>query len=171
MQLLDATNADDRHDYRPGRKAAAKWGVQSPLLDARLTKNDIRALSKELHLPTWNLPAQACLASRIPCGTTITTTILRHIEQGEALLRRRCPGQLRLRHHGAVARIECDPVSVVACARILTEDTTTRRALRRLGWRYITLDLDGYRTGSLNPLPRNSRTRKQTKKSLDRKKK
>jgi uncharacterized protein len=149
MTLCDATNYSDRTDFRPGRKAALKWKVASPLLKAKMTKDDIRAFSKTRGLPTWNQPAQACLASRFPYGTAITAAELRRIEKAESFIRALGFPLLRLRHHGEIARLEVakDSLATVtapaASARIVA-------CLKRLGWRYITVDLEGYRTGSLN---------------------
>lgn len=157
MILCDATNYDDRADFRPGRKAAAKWHVSSPLFNARLTKNDIRAFSKTLRLPTWNLPAQACLASRIPSGTAITAADLQRIERGEAYLGKVIHGIFRLRHHGDTARIEMEPSRI---APLFASGAAARIAarLRKLGWRYVSIDADGYRTGSMNAAPARRRT-------------
>lgn len=149
MKLCDATNYDDRTDYRPGRKAAAQWKVASPLFDAAITKTDIRAFSKEMKLPTWNRPAQACLASRIPSGTAITAGELKRIEKGEAYLAAVIPGIFRLRHHGEIARIEMEAPRIAA---LFSSGKAVRIAerLRKLGWRYVSIDIDGYRTGSMN---------------------
>jgi pyridinium-3,5-biscarboxylic acid mononucleotide sulfurtransferase len=147
--VLDGSNRDDEGDYRPGRRAAARHGVRSPLLEAGLGKDDIRALSRERGLPTWDKPAMACLASRLPYGTPITEQALKQVEAAEAFLRSLGIRQLRVRHHGDVARIEVDRAGRDA---LLQKDN--RRAvverLRSLGYLYVTLDLAGFRSGSLN---------------------
>jgi pyridinium-3,5-biscarboxylic acid mononucleotide sulfurtransferase len=147
--IADGTNADDLGDYRPGRKAGAEAGVRSPLLEAGLTKDDIRQLSKKKGLPTWDRPASPCLASRIPYGIPVTAETLNKIARGEQYLHNLGLRQLRLRHHGDIARIELDQqdMSIIVKADI-------RRGiiehLKALGYKYVTLDLIGYRTGSLN---------------------
>jgi pyridinium-3,5-biscarboxylic acid mononucleotide sulfurtransferase len=149
MTLIDASNYSDLSDYRPGNRAAKKWKVRSPLREARLTKEKIRKLSRKAGLPTWNMPAQACLASRLPYGTEITSVKLRKIEKAEAFIRALGFKNIRVRDHGVVARIEVDrelvkkAVSGAAAGRISAY-------LKRLGWNYVTVDVDGYRTGSLN---------------------
>jgi uncharacterized protein len=153
MVLLDATNYSDRHDYRPGRKAAEKWRVASPLLAARITKEEVRRYSRERGLPTWDQPAQACLASRIPYGTVITPENLKRVEAGELLLKKYFNGNLRLRHHDEVARIEVDRKKAALMVQTLQKNPTLVRRLKRLGWRFITVDIEGYRTGSLNAFP------------------
>jgi uncharacterized protein len=150
MTLVDANNYSDRGDYRPGRRAALKWGVRSPLDESRMTKEDIRAGSRALGLPTWNAPAQACLASRIPYGTELSAAILRRIEAGEAQLRRAGFVVFRLRHHGDVARIEVAPGELKKFGKPAVRNAVVR-ALKRLGWRFVSVDLEGYRCGSLNP--------------------
>ncbi len=147
--VLDGTNRDDLRDFRPGSKAGRELGVRSPLREAGLTKAEIRELARWLGLPTWDKPSMACLASRFPYGARIEAEGLRRVGAAEDLLRRLGFGQLRVRHHGAVARIEIAPeefpraVSGRAAGRIVS-------GLKRLGYRYITLDLEGYRTGSMN---------------------
>lgn len=147
--VLDGNNADDAGDYRPGRRAAQELGVRSPLLDAGLTKADIRALSARAGLPTAEKPAMACLASRIPYGTPVTAAVLAQVERAEAALREAGFAQCRVRHHGEIARIE---VAVGELPRLL--DATLRETLvgrvKAAGYRFVTLDLQGYRTGSLN---------------------
>ena len=147
--VVDGNNADDRGDYRPGRDAAREHGVQSPLDAAGLTKSDIRQLSRRLGLPTWDQPASACLSSRIPYGAEVTVEKLRMIEQAEDVLHSLGFRHCRVRHHGEIARLELDAADL---RRALDEDV--RRAivgdLKTIGFRYISLDLQGYRTGSLN---------------------
>jgi uncharacterized protein len=147
--VADGNNADDRGDYRPGRRAAREFGVISPLDDAGLTKADIRRLSEEAQLPCWDEPASACLSSRIPYFSEVTEEKLRAIEQAEDALRTLGFRVVRVRHHGEVARIELGREEM---ARALEHDTALAidRALRELGFKYVTLDLRGYRLGSLN---------------------
>lgn len=147
--VADGSNADDRGDYRPGRQAAREFGVRSPLDEAGLTKAEIRALSKHAGLPTWDEPASACLSSRIPYHSEVTPEKLRLIEQAEEALRALGFRVCRVRHHDALARIEIGRDEI---ARALDPDLRAAigRALRAIGYRYVTLDLDGYRTGSLN---------------------
>ena len=147
--VLDGNNADDAGDYRPGRRAALELGVRSPLMEAGLTKAEIRALSARLGLPTAEKPAMACLASRIPYGTPVSADVLAQVERAEDALRGEGFVQCRVRHHGEVARIE---VAAEALARLLDEAVRERvvREVKAAGYRYVTLDLQGYRTGSLN---------------------
>lgn len=149
MVLLDATNYSDRTDFRPGRKAAKKWGVLSPLADAKISKDDIRAFSRKFKLPTWNLPAQACLASRIPYGTRIEPALLRRIEKGEAYIKSLGFSNIRIRSHGNIARLEFDKPEIPAAVSPLKSEKISA-FLKSLGWKYVTIDLQGYRTGSLN---------------------
>ncbi|MDD8027246.1 MAG: ATP-dependent sacrificial sulfur transferase LarE [Acidobacteriota bacterium] len=147
--VVDGQNADDGSDYRPGARAAAELGVRSPLREAGLTKADIRAASKKLGLPTWNQPSMACLASRIPYGTPITPEALLRIGAAEDVLRGLGFGQLRVRHHGDVARIEVNPEDF---GRLISPDLRGKiePAFKKLGYLYVTMDLGGYRTGSMN---------------------
>jgi uncharacterized protein len=147
--VADGSNADDRGDYRPGRRAAREFGVISPLDDAGLTKDDIRALSHEAGLPTWDEPASACLSSRIPYYSEVTEEKLRTIEAAEAAVRTLGFRVLRVRHHGEVARIE---IARDEMGRLLDPEIATAidAKLRALGFRYVSVDLRGYRLGSLN---------------------
>jgi len=145
--VLDGSNADDEGDFRPGRRAALELGVLSPLLEARLRKEEIRALSKERGLSTWNKPSMACLASRIPYGTPISLEVLGRIEAAEKLLRGLGLRQIRVRHHGQIARIEVDAAGM---ALLLDKRRLVVEGLKSLGYRYVTLDLAGFRSGSLN---------------------
>ena len=147
--VADGSNADDRGDYRPGRRAAHELGVISPLDEAGLTKNDVRALSREAGLPTWDEPASACLSSRIPYFSEVTEAKLQVIEQAEEAVRALGFRVLRVRHHGDIARIE---VGRDEMSRLLDPEigAAVDRALRRLGFRFVTVDLKGYRLGSLN---------------------
>src|SRR5690348_8281629 len=145
--VVDGSNADDRGDYRPGRRAAREFGVISPLDEAGLTKADIRALSHEAGLPTWDEPASACLSSRIPYFSEVTPEKLRVIEQAEDAVRALGFRVLRVRHHGDVARLELarDEMPRALDPGIAAAIDT---ALRALGFRYVALDLKGYRLGS-----------------------
>jgi uncharacterized protein len=147
--VVDGNNADDRGDYRPGRQAAREFGVRSPLDEVDLTKNEIRELSRRAGLPTWDEPASACLSSRIPYHTEVTVEKLQTIERAEAALRRLGFRVCRVRHHDDLARVE---IGRDEMARALEPDTTAAivRELKAAGYRYVTLDLQGYRTGSLN---------------------
>lgn len=149
--VLDGNNADDVGDWRPGQQAGKELGVRSPLMEAGMTKAEIRALSQHLGLPTWNKPASACLASRIPYGTPITMTSLSAVEQAENYLRDIGFRQVRVRHHDKLARIEVAQDEMARFAdRALCEAITAH--LREIGYQYVTLDLLGYRTGSLNEM-------------------
>jgi uncharacterized protein len=147
--VADGSNADDRGDYRPGRRAAREFGVISPLDEAGLTKADIRQLSHAAGLPTWDEPASACLSSRIPYFSEVTEAKLRVIEQAEDALRGLGFRVLRVRHHGDVARIEIgrDEMSRMLDPEVAAAADT---ALRALGFKHVALDLRGYRLGSLN---------------------
>jgi uncharacterized protein len=147
LALVDGTNLDDTADHRPGRQAALERGVRSPLQEAGLTKAEVRQLARRYGLPNWDKPAAACLSSRLPYGTPITIALLVQVEQAEAALRRLGFGQLRVRHHDQVARIEVDPADFQA---ILAAREQIVAALRQLGYTHITLDLAGFRSGSLN---------------------
>jgi uncharacterized protein len=151
--IFDGNNADDRGDYRPGRDAAREFGVRSPLDEAELTKADIRRLSRLAGLPTWDEPASACLSSRIPYLSEVTSEKLAMIERAETLLHEHGFRVCRVRHHGDTARLELDPADM---PRALSEPTrsTILGELRAVGFRYVTLDLQGYRTGSLNEVLR-----------------
>jgi len=147
--VADGNNADDRGDYRPGRQAAREFGVISPLDDANLSKDDIRTLSRDAGLPCWDEPASACLSSRIPYFSEVTEEKLRTIEQAEDAVRALGFRVVRVRHHGDVARLELAREDM---ARALDDEVAQAidRALRALGFRYVALDLKGYRLGSLN---------------------
>ena len=142
-------NTDDTGDFRPGHRAPAEAGVLSPFLDAALSKAEIRALSRAAGLPSADLPASACLSSRLPYGTEVTPERLRQVEQGEERLRGLGFRQVRLRHHGELARVEVAPSEL---AFALSPDVAAAMvaALKPLGFRYVALDLEGYRMGSLN---------------------
>jgi uncharacterized protein len=153
--IVDGTNADDTGDHRPGREAAKAHGVRSPLLEAGLGKAEIRALSKQVGLPSWDKPALACLSSRVPYGTPITVEILSQVEQAESAVRALGVRQLRVRHHAAsrdgpggdLARIEVEPSDF---EQLLQKRDELVASLKALGYTYVTLDLVGFRSGSMN---------------------
>ena len=147
--VADGTNLDDLKDFRPGLRALEELGIVSPLKKALFTKADIRVASRELDLEVWNKPAMACLASRFPYGTPITAPDLEKVRQAEELLQALGFGQFRVRHHGDTARIE---LPVADMERIFSGDIRAKivEHLKSLGYRYVALDLEGYRTGSLN---------------------
>ena len=147
--VIDASNADDLKDYRPGAKAKNELGIRSPLQESGFTKNDIRRFSKKLGLSTWDKPAMACLASRLPYGEKIEADKLRKIEAAEEFLGRLGFRQVRVRCHGDMARIEVPSVDIKRLNKDEIRGKITAR-LKALGFLYITLDLQGYRTGSLN---------------------
>ena len=152
--IVDGTNLDDLQDHRPGLKAANEWGVRHPLVEAELTKSDIRRYSRELDLPTWDKPSSPCLSSRFPYGTTIDLARLRQVGACEISMRELSFREFRVRYHGDVARIE---IPQSEFDRLL--DKSTREAIVRkfkeAGFRYVSLDLQGFRSGSLNEgLPR-----------------
>jgi uncharacterized protein len=145
--VLDGCNVDDVGDHRPGRVAAAEHKVRSPLMEAGLTKAEIREYSKARGLPTWDKPAMACLSSRIPYGTPVTVEALDQIGAAEAFLRQLGLRQLRVRHHGEVARIEVEPADL---ATLVEQRERIVRRFNNLGYRYVTMDLAGFRSGSMN---------------------
>ncbi|MBN1779560.1 ATP-dependent sacrificial sulfur transferase LarE [bacterium] len=147
--VADGTHAGDTDDYRPGLRALQELGIRSPLKEAGLTKSDIRALSELMELPTYKKPSMACLASRFPYGEAITPEKLHQVAEAENLLTAMGFDQVRVRHYGQTARIEVPPESI----QIITEPQLRERLIagfRNLGYVYITLDLQGYRTGSMN---------------------
>lgn len=145
--ILDGSNYDDLNDHRPGMMAAKELGVRSPLKEAGLTKDEIRFFSKEMNLNTWNKPSFACLSSRFPYGTKITKEKLEQVDRGETALREMGFHQFRLRHHGEIARIELTrdqfPLMMEKVDLVVEE-------LKKCGFTYVTMDLQGYRTGSMN---------------------
>jgi len=145
--IADGSNMDDEADYRPGERAMKELGVRSPLREAGLYKSEIRQLSKQLGLPTWDRPSRACLASRIPYGTAVTTDRLRMVDEAEKALH--CFGfaQLRVRYHGDLARIE---VPADALADVLKYREEIVDKVKKAGFTYVTLDLTGFRSGSMN---------------------
>ncbi|HWT75404.1 MAG TPA: ATP-dependent sacrificial sulfur transferase LarE [Mobilitalea sp.] len=147
--VFDGSNSDDTGDYRPGMQAARELSVISPLKEAQLTKADIRELSKELGLPTWNKPAFACLSSRFPYGNQITIPKLKMVEEAEQFLLDMGLRQVRVRHHGEIARIEVSPEERAYFFDINVMDKIGEK-LKKIGFTYVTLDINGYRTGSMN---------------------
>ena len=147
--ILDGSNTDDLDDFRPGRKAAEEFSVRSPLVESGLSKSDVRELARFLHLPVWDKPSLACLSSRIPYGTKITPDIIKTVQTAEDHLRELGFRQVRVRHHGTIARIEIEREDF---QRLLSYDAVLKitAALKGLGYTYVCLDLEGYRTGSLN---------------------
>lgn len=147
--VLNGVNLDDQGDYRPGLKAAGEWNVRAPLHEAGMTKADVRALARHLGLPNWEKPALACLSSRIPYGTAVTIESLSRIEQAEAWLYDRGFSNFRVRHHDKLARIEVGVEDLVRlCAEPLRGEVV--REFKRLGYAYVTVDLQGFRSGSGN---------------------
>jgi uncharacterized protein len=147
QHLVDGTNADDAGDHRPGRQAAEQLGVRSPLMEVGFTKQEIRRLARQLGLPNWDKPAAACLSSRIPYGTTVTIGTLSQVEHAETILREMGFRQLRVRHHDQIARIEVEPGDLQA---VVDKREEILRALKSLGYLYVTLDLAGFHSGSMN---------------------
>jgi pyridinium-3,5-biscarboxylic acid mononucleotide sulfurtransferase len=147
--VVDGNNADDRGDYRPGRQAAREFGVRSPLDEVNLTKQEIRELSRRAGIPIWDEPASACLSSRIPYHSEVTDEKLRTIERAESALRALGFRVFRVRHHDDLARVE---IARDEMARAFEPETSAAitRELKAAGYRYVTLDLQGYRMGSLN---------------------
>lgn len=147
--IIYGVNRDDLGDYRPGQKAAGKHSVRAPLVDAGLSKQEIRELSRQAGLPTWDRPAAACLSSRLPYGTPVTIQTVKTVEAGEEEIRALGFRQFRVRFHGELVRIEIAPDEMAAA---LTSEMAARftAIFRKLGFKYVTLDLEGYRQGSLN---------------------
>jgi uncharacterized protein len=148
--IADGTNADDKGEFRPGLKALRELDIRSPLAEAGLTKQDIRLLSKQAGLMLWDKPAMACLLTRIPYETEINDVTLRMVEKAEDILFERGYPGTRVRAHGDTARIECLPGYL---ERIINDPGRELIVsdLKKIGFRYISLDLEGYRTGSMNP--------------------
>ncbi len=148
--VIEGSNADDLQDYRPGMRAIAEiTTVKSPLLDVGLTKVEIRRISKELQLPTWDKPSAACMVSRLEYGLTITKENLWQVEQAEAIIKQICPGQIRVRHHGNLARIEV-PLEKISMIAEPSNIEIITKAFKQIGFTFVTVDLSGYRTGSMN---------------------
>ena len=146
-QVLDGANYDDLDDYRPGLQAGREWSVRSPLQEARLSKDDIREISRFYRLPTAEKPAMACLVSRIPYGIRLSPELLQKVEKAESFLENLCFTQYRVRHHGSVARIEILEKEML---KMLQEKERIVQCFRDLGYSYVTLDLQGFRSGSMN---------------------
>ena len=159
MSILDGLNADDLGDFRPGRKAGEEHQVRSPLMEVGLSKNEIRELSRRAGLPTADQPASACLSSRFPYGVQITEEKLKIVDQGEEALREMGFRVFRVRHHEHLARLEFGPEDL---KKALNQETAARLAalFKGLGYKYVTLDLEGYRTGSTNEVLSENETRK-----------
>lgn len=150
QHVLDGATADDKDDYRPGMRAAREMDVRSPLLEACLGKDDIRLLSKRMGLPTWNKPSLACLASRFPFGTPLSAETMAMVGDAENVLWALGFSQVRVRHHGETARIEVPEDEITRLwGKEIREDVVKK--LKKIGYRYVTVDLEGYRTGSMNP--------------------
>ncbi|HKE58482.1 MAG TPA: ATP-dependent sacrificial sulfur transferase LarE [Pyrinomonadaceae bacterium] len=147
--IVDGSTTDDVHDYRPGRKAARQHSVRSPLIEVGLSKAEVRTLSKRVALPTWDKPASPCLSSRIAYGTPVTIERLSKIDRGEEILREFGFREFRVRHHDTLVRIEIAPEEM---SRVLNKEVIDSLAqqFRELGFKYVTLDLHGFRSGSLN---------------------
>jgi uncharacterized protein len=145
--LAYGATADDADDHRPGHGSAVRRGVRFPLLEAGMAKSEIRAAARTLGLPNWNKPSFACLSSRIPHGTRVTVAALRQIEAAEAALKALGFRQVRVRHHEDVARIEVEPDEI---PRLIAERERVTQAVREAGYKFVSADLDGYSTGSLN---------------------
>lgn len=148
-QVIEASNTDDERDFRPGLKALSELGIRSPFREVGLGKQEIRSLSRKLSLPTFDKPSFACLASRFPYGQAINEKKLRMVDEAEAYLHRLSFRQCRVRHHGPIARIEVEPHDMERFRdRTLREEINAK--LKGLGFSYITLDLEGFRSGSMN---------------------
>jgi uncharacterized protein len=147
--ILDGTNADDTGDYRPGRRAAQEKNVRSPLVEVGLTKNEIRELSKKHDLPTWDKPASPCLSSRIAYGVPVTIERLSKVERGEAVLRKLGFREFRVRVHDELARLEIAPHELEKALNIETAEHLANE-FKKIGFRYVTLDLEGFRSGAMN---------------------
>ncbi len=155
LHVADGANLDDMEDYRPGLEASKELGVKSPLKEAGMTKEDIRKASKMLNLPNWNKPAYACMSSRFPYGQSITEEKLKMVSEAEKYLRSLGLRQFRVRHHETIARIEVLPEDI----RFLIKPSTRNELIEKfkaIGFTYITLDLEGYRSGSMNEVLSNN---------------
>jgi uncharacterized protein len=151
--LAYGATADDARDHRPGHGSAVRRGVRFPLLEAGMSKGEIRSAARHLGLPNWDKPSFACLSSRVPYGTEVTPEILRRIEAAEAAVKALGVRQVRVRHHGEVARIEVEPEDM---PRLLEARHRLTEAIRRAGYTFVALDLDGYATGRMNATWRRS---------------
>lgn len=147
--VVDGSTTDDLGDYRPGRKAANEHGVRSPLIEVGMSKNEVRELSRRAGLPTWDKPASPCLASRLAYGTPVTIERLTVVDRGEAILRELGFREFRVRHHESIVRLEIAPVELDRVMNREMVDELARR-FRELGFKYVTLDLHGFRSGAMN---------------------
>lgn len=147
--IVDGSTCDDLNDYRPGRAASTKHGVRSPLIEAEITKAEVRALSRRIGLPTWDKPASPCLSSRIAYGIPVTIERLATVDQGEEILRDLGFQEFRVRHHDSLVRLEISPAELTRALRVEVIDDLARR-FRELGFKYVTLDLQGFRSGAMN---------------------
>jgi uncharacterized protein len=147
--IVYGVNQDDLGDYRPGQRAAKLHEVAAPLVEAGLTKSEIRDFSKQAGLPTWDRPAAACLSSRIPYGTPVTIENVKQVEQGEEQMKALGFRQFRTRYHGEIVRIEVAPEELEKALNLEMAQALTK-IFKALGYKYVTLDLEGYRQGSLN---------------------
>jgi uncharacterized protein len=147
--VVEGSNYDDLDDFRPGLRAVKETGVRSPLLESFVTKKEIRALAREVKLPNWDRPAMPCLATRIAYGIPITEDLMKKLSEGESYLKRLGARQVRLRHHGEIARIEVDGSAFTLLSDLELRNRAVEH-LKRLGYKYVTLDLAGYRAGSMN---------------------
>ncbi|MFA4984638.1 MAG: ATP-dependent sacrificial sulfur transferase LarE [Candidatus Omnitrophota bacterium] len=145
--VADASNVSDKNDFRPGRRATKEIGVLSPLEEAGLNKEDIRRFSRMMHLETWDKPSLACLASRVPYGMAITASLLQQVRRAEEFLRSLKFRQVRVRHYGRLCRLE---VSTREIPRLVSNRAAVVRKLQSLGYRYVTVDLEGFQSGSMN---------------------
>jgi len=147
--IVDGSTVDDLDDYRPGRRAATQHAVRSPLIEVGLSKSEVRELSRRATLPTWDKPASPCLSSRIAYGTTVTIERLSKVDRGEEILREFGFREFRVRHHDRLVRIEIAPAEMDRALQREVIDELARR-FRELGFKYVTLDLEGFRSGSMN---------------------
>jgi uncharacterized protein len=151
--VVDGSTTDDLGDYRPGRRAAGEHDVRSPLVEVGMSKNELRELSRRAGLPTWDRPASPCLSSRIAYGTPVTIERLRTVDAGEEIMRSLGFREFRVRHHDQLVRLEVAPAELERALRREVVDELAQR-FRALGFRYVTLDLQGYRTGAMNEVIR-----------------
>jgi len=149
QHIVDGSTTDDLDDFRPGRRAATQHAVRSPLIEVELSKSEVRELSRKATLPTWDKPASPCLSSRIAYGTTVTIERLSKVDRGEEILRELGFREFRVRHHDQLVRLEIAPAEMDRVLRKELIDELAKR-FRELGFKYVTLDLHGYRSGSLN---------------------
>jgi pyridinium-3,5-biscarboxylic acid mononucleotide sulfurtransferase len=149
--IVDGSTCDDLGDYRPGRAATNQHGVRSPLIEAEMTKAEVRLLSRRVGLPTWDKPASPCLSSRIAYGIPVTIDRLSTVDRGEEILREMGFREFRVRHHDSLVRLEIAPDEMTRALRVEVIDELAHR-FRELGFKYVTLDLQGYRSGSMNEM-------------------